>query len=104
MRHSLKSKKHDTYRVLSDFETCNNYFDGEAAAENLYHPDESDSDDEDDDLTPFERMAKKMEDICPFKDGGVMKKILKQGSGPVVPVDSVVRVHYSGIFYVHCNE
>ena len=42
-------------------------------------------------------MAKKMEDICPFKDGGVMKKILKEGSGPIVPVESVARVHYSGI-------
>ena len=73
-------------------------------AENLYHPDESDNDSaEDDDCTPFEYMAKKMEDICPVKDRGILKKILKQGSGDVVPIDSVVRVHYSG-FQEYADE
>ena len=69
----------------------------------MYHPDDSENDDEEDDYTPFERMAKKMEDICPNKDGGIMKKILNQGSGPVVPLDSVVRVHYSG-FQEYADE
>ena len=73
-------------------------------AENLYHPDESDNDStEDEDCTPFEHMAKKMEDICPDKDGGILKKILRQGSGPVVPLESVVRVHYTG-FQEYADE
>ena len=39
--------------------------------------------------TPFKRMARKMEDLT--GDGGVLKKILRQGTGPVVPQGATVR-------------
>ncbi|XP_045171413.2 inactive peptidyl-prolyl cis-trans isomerase FKBP6-like isoform X2 [Mercenaria mercenaria] len=37
-----------------------------------------------------------MEDICPDKDGGILKQLLKHGSGPVVPPGSLVRIHFNG--------
>lgn len=39
--------------------------------------------------TPFKRMARNMEDLT--GDGAVLKKILRQGTGPVVPQGSTVR-------------
>jgi len=47
-------------------------------------------------LTPFERMKLKMEDLT--GDGGVMKAILKHGAGSVVPARSLCRVHYNAYF------
>ena len=41
--------------------------------------------------TPFELIAVEMEDITAAKDGGVMKKVLKQGTGNVVPDKAIVR-------------
>ncbi|XP_065893278.1 inactive peptidyl-prolyl cis-trans isomerase FKBP6-like isoform X2 [Dysidea avara] len=55
-----------------------------------------------DDLTPFELIAVEMEDITAAKDGGVMKKVLKQGTGNVVPDKAIVRVHYNG--YLEYSE
>jgi FK506-binding protein 6 len=99
----------DTYLVSNcDTPTCrchfpiigeprdNTYFDAEEVCKNLYHSDEDSEDDEDDDSSPFERLARKMEDICPNKDGGILKQLLKHGSGPVVPPGSLVRIHFNG--------
>jgi len=36
-------------------------------------------------------MAIEMEDITPAKDGGVLKKILREGTGPIVPDKAIVR-------------
>lgn len=36
-------------------------------------------------------MALEMEDITPAKDGGVLKKMLKQGTGSIVPDKAIVR-------------
>ncbi|KAL3856937.1 hypothetical protein ACJMK2_011643 [Sinanodonta woodiana] len=74
----------------------NNYFDAEQVFQNFYTTTDSDLDEDDDNSTPFEQMCRKMEDVCPNKDGGVMKKLLQPGSGCVVPAGSVVRVHYNG--------
>ncbi|KAK3600290.1 hypothetical protein CHS0354_027132 [Potamilus streckersoni] len=74
----------------------NTYFDAEQVFQNFYSTTDSDFDEDDDDSTLFEQMCRKMEDICPNKDGGVMKKLLQPGSGIVVPAGSVVRVHYNG--------
>ena len=35
-----------------------------------------------------------MEDLT--GDGGVLKKVLRQGIGPMVPEGAIVRVHYNG--------
>lgn len=74
----------------------NNYFKGEEVSKNLYIPDSEDEDDEEDDeSTPFEKLARKMTDICPFNDGGVLKQILKHGSGEIIPEGSVARIHFN---------
>jgi len=36
-------------------------------------------------------MAVEMEDITAAKDGGVLKKVLKQGTGNIVPSKAIVR-------------
>ena len=36
-------------------------------------------------------MALEMEDITPAKDGGVLKKLIKQGTGQIVPDKAIVR-------------
>lgn len=46
--------------------------------------------------TSFEKMAKNMKDIS--NDGGVLKKLLKRGYGPLVTENSVVNVHYNAYF------
>eukprot|EP00794_Sanderia_malayensis_P014000 gene14000-15458_t len=85
----------------NDFE--NTYFDNEEVLKNLNfdcnYGDESDGDSE---MTPFERMAVKMEDISPAKDRGVLKMFIKHGTGDVIPDGSFVRVHYNG--YLEFSE
>ena len=39
-------------------------------------------------------MALEMEDITPAKDGGVLKKIIKEGTGQIVPEKAIVRGTY----------
>ena len=53
-------------------------------------------------------MALEMEDITPAKDGGVLKKVIKQGVGQIVPDKAIVRGTYiicirsnDAILYVH---
>ncbi|WAR03892.1 FKBP6-like protein [Mya arenaria] len=70
-----------------------NFYKGEELCENMYH--DSDEEDEDDESTPFEKIARKMEDVCPDKDGGILKQQLKHGVGTVVPTGSLVRFHYN---------
>ncbi|XP_041350323.1 inactive peptidyl-prolyl cis-trans isomerase FKBP6-like [Gigantopelta aegis] len=79
-------------------ERMNTYFDTEEIVRNLYQPDDSSScdDDEDDDRSPFERRMSKMEDITEEHNGRVMKKVLTPGAGPVVPPNSLLKVHYNG--------
>ncbi len=50
--------------------------------------DEDDDDDEDDDRGLFEKMVAKMTDLT--EDGGVYKKVLKEGTGSVVPIGAFV--------------
>lgn len=47
-------------------------------------------------LVPFDTLRKKMKNVTP--DGKVMKLIKCSGTGPVVPPDAVVYVHYSSYF------
>ncbi|XP_065669005.1 inactive peptidyl-prolyl cis-trans isomerase FKBP6 [Hydra vulgaris] len=51
-------------------------------------------DSSDEKSTPFEKIKKGMEDITGC--GLVLKKIMKQGSGTVIPPNSLCRVHYNG--------
>ncbi|CAH3148927.1 unnamed protein product, partial [Porites evermanni] len=51
-------------------------------------------------LTPFKRLARGMEDLT--GDGGVLKKILRPGTGPVVPKGATVRWHSNG--YVEFDD
>lgn len=81
--------------LFAEEPTENNYFQGEEVSKNLYIADSDEDDDEDDESTPFERLAKKMTDVCPLEDGGVLKQVLKHGSGIEVPSDSVVRIHFN---------
>jgi len=52
--------------------------------------DASDDSDTDSQLTPFARLARKMKDITTDKDKGVLKDMLRQGTGNVVPPDAFV--------------
>eukprot|EP00058_Branchiostoma_floridae_P009368 XP_002594856.1 hypothetical protein BRAFLDRAFT_86023 [Branchiostoma floridae] len=76
----------------------NRYFDAEDVFQQLSRApldDESeDSSTEDLDMSPFERLSVKMESLC--GDRGVVKKVVKQGVGDVVPAGAYVRVHYNG--------
>ncbi|CAH0384508.1 unnamed protein product [Bemisia tabaci] len=49
-------------------------------------------DKEDENLSPFEKIRKRMTAVT--KDGGVMKRIIKEGSGEVVPPNSHIKIHY----------
>lgn len=80
------------------------YFDSEDVFQQLNYEcndfgDDSGSD-KDEDVTPFKRMARRMEDVT--GDGGVRKKILRQGTGPVVPQGATVRYHSNG--YIEFND
>lgn len=57
---------------------------------------ESDDESENEKLTPFERLAKKMIPIT--NDEKVKKELVKPGIGSIVPEGSMVRIHYSGRF------
>ena len=47
-------------------------------------------------------MALEMEDITPAKDGGVLKKVIKQGTGNIVPDKAIVRgMHVKTSTYFH---
>ena len=46
--------------------------------------------DPDSDASPFEQRAKMMTDISPEKDGGVLKKVLREGTGSVIKPDAFV--------------
>lgn len=51
--------------------------------------------------SPFAKMAVGMEDLT--GDGGILKKVLTHGIGPVVPEGALVRVHYNG-YLEYCDE
>ena len=68
----------------------------EDVMKNLYIQDDEDTDD-DDESSPFTRMARKMEDITPNKDGGVFKKILQAGTGNVIPSGSIVTSKFNAV-------
>lgn len=90
---------------LAEFEDEESqYFDSEEVFQQLNYEcndfgDDSGSD-RDEDVTPFKRMARNMEDLT--GDGGVLKKILRQGTGPVVPQGATVRYHSNG--YIEFND
>lgn len=80
------------------------YFDSEDVFQQLNYEcnnfgDDSGSD-RDDDVTPFQRLARGMEDLS--GDGGVLKKILRPGTGPVIPKGATARYHYNG--YTEFND
>ncbi|KAK2172421.1 hypothetical protein NP493_962g00018 [Ridgeia piscesae] len=57
--------------------------------------DASDDSDTDSQLTPFAKLARKMKDITTDQDKGVLKDMLRQGTGNVLPSDAFVTVHYN---------
>ncbi|KAF2360057.1 FKBP-type peptidyl-prolyl cis-trans isomerase domain, partial [Trinorchestia longiramus] len=50
----------------------------------------------DDDLEPFEKLARNMEDLT--GDGGVVKKVVTPGVGGELTAGTTVRFHYSNYF------
>ncbi|XP_074640977.1 inactive peptidyl-prolyl cis-trans isomerase FKBP6-like [Tubulanus polymorphus] len=62
---------------------------------NLIAQGEDSDEEENSDLTPFERIERKMHDISDGENG-VMKMVLKEGAGARVPDGAFVRVHYNG--------
>lgn len=48
--------------------------------------------------TPFELLREKMHDVSDAKDGGVMKRVLIQGTGIIAPLGARVRIHYNAYF------
>lgn len=94
--------KEDSMPGTDENLTSNAFFEPNDVLRNCYIPDDEDSDpEEDDDSSPFESMAKKMEKIT--EDGGVVKKILTHGAGNPVPAASIVRIHYNG-FLEYADE
>ncbi|XP_078363308.1 inactive peptidyl-prolyl cis-trans isomerase FKBP6-like isoform X2 [Oculina patagonica] len=92
----------DNMAAFEDEEESN-YFDSEDVFQQLNYEcndfgDESGSDR--DDETPFRQLARGMEDLT--GDGGVLKRIVRQGTGPVVPQGATVRYHVNG--YVEFND
>ena len=79
------------YTVLDTMEE-KAYYNNPELCNNLFTPDDEELEE---DLPPFEQMKSKMVDVCPFKDGKIMKQILRHGTGYVVPQGSVVRVHFN---------
>ena len=77
------------------------YFDNEELFKQLnYECIDDGCDSSDEKSTPFEKIKKGMEDITGSEL--VLKKILKYGSGQVVPPNSLCRVHYNG--YVEYSD
>lgn len=60
--------------------------------------DASDDSDTDSQLTPFAKLARKMEDITKEQDKGVLKDMLRQGTGNIVPPDGFVTGDLAFIF------
>ena len=50
----------------------------------------------------FDTMMEKMEDITPERDSGIMKQILEEGQGQVVPNNALVCIHYNA-FHEHAK-
>lgn len=74
----------------------NDYFKAEDVYKNLLSiNDESDDLCDKEGLNYFREMMKKMEDVTDGKDGGVFKKVIKSGVGPLVPTGALVRIHYN---------
>ncbi|KAF5891118.1 inactive peptidyl-prolyl cis-trans isomerase FKBP6 isoform X1, partial [Clarias magur] len=44
--------------------------------------------------TPFQRLAQHMQDV--LGDGGLLKEVMHEGEGPLVPRDASVYIHFSG--------
>ncbi|KAH3889949.1 inactive peptidyl-prolyl cis-trans isomerase FKBP6-like [Dreissena polymorpha] len=64
---------------------------------------EEEEEEEDDECTLFEKLARKMEDICPSQDKGILKQVLRPGSGPTVTEGSLCRMHFN-IYTEHGDE
>lgn len=60
--------------------------------------DENNNEADDSGKSPFECLREKMEDVSDARDGGVMKRVLIPGAGPVAPIGSRVRIHYNAYF------
>ncbi|XP_064456203.1 inactive peptidyl-prolyl cis-trans isomerase FKBP6-like [Ornithodoros turicata] len=78
-------------------QTNEKYFQSKELLESLrlnYLDGSSDEDDAAaDTLLPFEKLAKKMTPVV--SDGGVLKRVMRPGAGPVVPDESSVTFHYN---------
>jgi len=80
-----------------------NYFGGEyeklskIMKENNLNNEKDPMDNDDDDLSEFESLKRKMVDISECSDGGVMKRVLSDGYQTYgsVPEDSTITIHYS---------
>nr|XP_002128893.1 inactive peptidyl-prolyl cis-trans isomerase FKBP6 [Ciona intestinalis] len=81
------------YDEETDLKADENYF---GSSNNFSYMLDNDSDDDETnaDLTWFQRLNSKMNNIT--EDGGVKKMIRKEGVGSVVPSGSKVRIHYNG--------
>ncbi|XP_071790726.1 inactive peptidyl-prolyl cis-trans isomerase FKBP6-like [Asterias amurensis] len=86
-----------------EFEVCQpvestekNYFDEEEVFKQLNREMMDPDDDEpgDEHLSPFEKISRRMRPI--IGDGGVMKRVIKVGSGEVIGQSDTATVHYNG--------
>ncbi|XP_013405451.1 inactive peptidyl-prolyl cis-trans isomerase FKBP6-like isoform X1 [Lingula anatina] len=60
-----------------------------------YHSDDDNDTDDESGPSPFQLLARNMQDLTP-PEGGVLKQVLKPGTGDVVPKEAFVQVHYNG--------
>lgn len=49
-------------------------------------------------LMPFDILRSKMTDISPKKDGGIMKRVMIAGIGPLIRKGDLVRINYNAYF------
>ena len=84
--------KKNSFFNFEETETSNKLFPGEEVFKNILTMDDETAEICDrEGLEKFEVLQRQMEDVTEDKDGGVFKKLIKPGAGPVAPQGALVR-------------
>lgn len=73
-------------------------FTGNENDENADDDDKENNDEKKNVSTPFEILRSRMTNILPNENEGVLKRVIENGSGLVIPNGSRVRIHYNAYF------
>ena len=76
---------------FAEDDLSNQTFDGAEVCENILHINDQDADECDkEDASMFSLLEQRMEDVTTAMDGGVLKRMLRPGAGPIAPLGSLV--------------